>query len=280
MALTALMTAGLGIYRVTCQLVLQTLAPARIRGRVLAVFELTFWGIFSAGTLVAGVIADRAGPAFVAATFAGATLIGVAVLLVLYRQFLTLDVDAQGRGVLGRQVLSTPAGRGVDGAGALPLGATSPVDAGAELAAAEVLAGRRELVPLGAPDPALRLSIAQALTELIPPADLPLPIAESWESYSVEPGSCPAPRAALARVFRASSRARPWPGVEARTTPTACPCLNERIRPQLARSRSCSSAASPLSVRRHGHGEPNGGAHVERRDTVPEEITNAQSARS
>ena len=136
MALTALMTAGLGVYRVTCQLVLQTLAPARIRGRVLATFELTFWGIFSVGTLAAGVLADRAGPSFVAATFGGATLAGVAVLLIAYRPFLRLDVDSQGRGVLGRKVLSTPA-RGAEAPIELPLGATAPLEAGAELAAIE-----------------------------------------------------------------------------------------------------------------------------------------------
>jgi MFS family permease len=106
MALMVVLTMGLGIYRVTCQLLLQTLAPARIRGRVLATFELTFWGIFSVGTFIAGVLADAVGAPTIALAFGIATLVGVALVLLLYRPFLTLDIDAEGHGVVGRQVAS------------------------------------------------------------------------------------------------------------------------------------------------------------------------------
>jgi MFS family permease len=124
MALMVLLTIGLGIYRVTCQLLLQALAPARIRGRVLATFELTFWGMFSIGTLVAGSLADANGAQFVTLACGLLTLVGTGVVVLVYRQFLSLDVDAQGRGIVGRLV-------------AIP--ATAPADAAAELAADEVI---------------------------------------------------------------------------------------------------------------------------------------------
>jgi MFS family permease len=106
MALMVVLTCGLGVYRVTCQLLLQALAPPRIRGRVLGTYELTFWGIFSVGTLAAGTLADRYGADVVAVAFGLATLASVAIVLVAFRSFVTLDVDGEGRAVEGGQVLS------------------------------------------------------------------------------------------------------------------------------------------------------------------------------
>src|SRR5439155_17735699 len=116
----------LGIYRVTCQLLLQALSPARIRGRVLATFELTFWGIFSLGTFIAGLLADAYGAPAVALGFGAATLVGVALIAVAYRPFLALDVDVEGRGVIGRmRHIAAPAVT-------IAVPATAPADASTE----------------------------------------------------------------------------------------------------------------------------------------------------
>ena len=125
MALMVVLTAGLGMYRVTCQLVLQALAPARIRGRVLATYELTFWGIFSIGTLAAGMLADAYGAGAAAITFGVATLVCVGLVLAFYRSFVRLDVDREGRAMLeGRMLTEGPP------AGAAPATPAGNADAG------------------------------------------------------------------------------------------------------------------------------------------------------
>jgi MFS family permease len=106
MLLMVVMTGSLGVYRVTCQLLLQALAPARIRGRVLATYELTFWGIFTVGTLAAGALADAYGSGAVALAFGAATIGCVMMVLLGYRVFAGLNVDAEGRAVLAGRILS------------------------------------------------------------------------------------------------------------------------------------------------------------------------------
>jgi len=105
MGLMVVLTGGLGIYRVTCQLLLQALAPARIRGRVLATYELTFWGIFSIGTLAAGALADLVGAGTVALGFGLATLVSIGLVLATYRTFASLTVNQDGRAMAGGRVL-------------------------------------------------------------------------------------------------------------------------------------------------------------------------------
>lgn len=129
MALMVVLSAGLGMYRVTCQLVLQALAPARIRGRVLATYELTFWGIFSIGTLAAGALADTYGAGAVAITFGVATLVCVGLVIAGYRSFVRLDVNREGRAMLGSRVLT-------EGPPAAPASGRPAVDADAGYAGA------------------------------------------------------------------------------------------------------------------------------------------------
>jgi MFS family permease len=147
MALMVLLTGSLGMYRVTCQLLLQALAPARIRGRVLATYELTFWGIFTVGTLAAGALADAYGSGAVALAFGAATIGCVGVVLLGYRAFARLDVDNEGRAALAGRILSdrTPppqAGRDpanrTDPVAGLPHAVDPPVD----LAVGDAGAGR------------------------------------------------------------------------------------------------------------------------------------------
>ena len=97
------MTVALSIYRVTSQLLLQHLSPARMRGRVLAVFELTFWGTYPLGTIAAGALADRFGAPVVVVSFATATVVAAGVALLFARNLVQLDVDREGGIVLDRR---------------------------------------------------------------------------------------------------------------------------------------------------------------------------------
>jgi MFS family permease len=93
---TVALTLLLGIYRVTTQLLLQHLAPARMRGRVLSVFELSFWGTYPLGTVVAGALADRFGAQTVIVAFGVATVLTASVVVVIARRLIDMDVDAEG----------------------------------------------------------------------------------------------------------------------------------------------------------------------------------------
>ena len=137
--LMVLMTGCLGVYRVTSQLLLQALAPGRIRGRVLATYELTFWGIFTLGALAAGILADAYGAGAVAIAFGLVTAGAVVLVAVGYRVFRALDVDVEGRAVLGSHVLSdAPAVAAAPGpAPRLPGESTPSAAAPVERAAAE-----------------------------------------------------------------------------------------------------------------------------------------------
>ena len=97
------MTVFLGVYRVTSQLLLQHLAPARMRGRVLAVFELSFWGIYPLGTIAAGTLADAFGAPAVIVSFAAAALVSAGLALLSARNLPQLDIDRDGQVVLDRR---------------------------------------------------------------------------------------------------------------------------------------------------------------------------------
>jgi MFS family permease len=84
------------VFRTTTIALLQALAPPRMRGRVLSIFEIGFWGIFPAGGILAGYIADRLGSPTMLLAFAG-TLIAILVVSVLaYRPLPSLDIDPDG----------------------------------------------------------------------------------------------------------------------------------------------------------------------------------------
>ena len=102
------MTVFLGIYRVTSQMVLQHVAPARMRGRVLAVFELSFWGIYPVGTIAAGTLADGFGAPAVIVSFAVLTLVATGAALLWGRSLLQLDIDRDGQVVLDRRLATGP----------------------------------------------------------------------------------------------------------------------------------------------------------------------------
>lgn len=104
---TIALTLSLGIYRVTSRLLLQHLAPARMRGRVIAVFELSFWGTYPLGAAVSGALADRFGASAVIVSFAVLTVLAAGVALTVARGLIGLDVNRDGEIVLDRRAAAS-----------------------------------------------------------------------------------------------------------------------------------------------------------------------------
>ena len=114
MVLFGATTFCLAIYRVTSQLLLQHLAPARMRGRVLAIFEFSFWGVYPLGALAAGLLVDAYGAPPVVVAYAGATLLVAGGVIAVNRSLPTLDVDHEGQALVeGRAVGEGAVGVGV-----------------------------------------------------------------------------------------------------------------------------------------------------------------------
>ena len=100
---TIALTLFLGIYRVTSQVLLQHLAPPRMRGRVIAVFELSFWGTYPLGAAVSGALADQFGASAVIVSFAVLTVLAAGIALTVARGLIGLDVNRDGEVVLDRR---------------------------------------------------------------------------------------------------------------------------------------------------------------------------------
>ena len=66
------------MWQLTSATLLQLLAPARMRGRVLALNDVVRLGLVPIGSLAAGVVVDRVGVATVLLVYGGLTVIAVA----------------------------------------------------------------------------------------------------------------------------------------------------------------------------------------------------------
>ena len=124
MALIALMAGVLIIFRTTTIALLQALAPSRMRGRVMSIFEITFWGINPVGGVLGGVLADRVGTMEMLLAFGGMTMLAVVVALVADRALISMNLDAEARATI-RGVVVHPEGR-LAGAAGPPIAAPPP----------------------------------------------------------------------------------------------------------------------------------------------------------
>ncbi|HEX6867959.1 MAG TPA: MFS transporter [Candidatus Limnocylindrales bacterium] len=93
---------GFAIYGSSSLSLVQSLSPARLRGRVTSLFTLLYWGLMPFGALVGGLVAERSSALF-AVALAGAIVIACGVLLFLVRpQIATLRIDRVAGTVNGR----------------------------------------------------------------------------------------------------------------------------------------------------------------------------------
>ena len=148
MVLAAIMACVLIIYRTTTIAVLQALAPPRMRGRALAIFEIAFWGINPLGAVIGGILADRVGTMQMFVLFGGVTLLAVVAACLADRDLIRIDLDAAARiivrgaaggAVPGAPSSSRPAAAGSNGASASTAG-TAQTAAPASAAVFEGLA--------------------------------------------------------------------------------------------------------------------------------------------
>lgn len=91
-----LLAACLNAYFLINNLLLQSIAPSRLRGRVLSIYGLVFWALLPVGTLTAGFLVDSIGARSVLFLMAGLTLLSLVVVVASNRSLVALDVDASG----------------------------------------------------------------------------------------------------------------------------------------------------------------------------------------
>ncbi len=87
----------------TAQLVLQTVAPPRIRGRVLALYAFFFYSLLPASTIVVGVLADIVGAQAVLLSMGALTVLATALVGLANPGLLAIDVRDGRLVVRGRE---------------------------------------------------------------------------------------------------------------------------------------------------------------------------------
>ena len=93
LGLAGLITMSMIIYHVTSMTLLQVLAPARMRGRVLAIFDLARLGVVPLGSLAAGLLVPEIGVAVVFLVFGGLLVAAGAVATVFCRPLVDLQIE-------------------------------------------------------------------------------------------------------------------------------------------------------------------------------------------
>ena len=91
--LAALITMSMIVYHVTSMTLLQVLAPPRMRGRVLAIYDLVRLGVVPVGSVVAGLLVAEIGVSTVFVTFGGLLVAAGAVATLVCRPLVELEID-------------------------------------------------------------------------------------------------------------------------------------------------------------------------------------------
>jgi MFS family permease len=88
-----LITGSLIVYHVTSMTLLQVLAPARMRGRILAIYDLVRLGLVPPGSLVAGLLVPVIGVTGVFLSFGGLVVVAVIAATVVCRPLVVLQLE-------------------------------------------------------------------------------------------------------------------------------------------------------------------------------------------
>jgi MFS family permease len=87
---------GFLLYGAASLSLIQALSPARLRGRITAVFTLLYWGLMPIGGLLGGILAEATSAQFTMLT-AGVGIAAVCVLvMIVRRQILALRINSDG----------------------------------------------------------------------------------------------------------------------------------------------------------------------------------------
>ena len=87
-------TVSMVIYQVTSMTLLQVLAPARMRGRAVAMYDMVRLGLVPVGGIVAGLLVPALGVSGVYLIFGAATVGAVAVAAIVCRPLVLVELDA------------------------------------------------------------------------------------------------------------------------------------------------------------------------------------------
>ncbi|HVA85000.1 MAG TPA: MFS transporter [Candidatus Saccharimonadales bacterium] len=90
----------------TAALLLQTMAPPRMRARILALYGFVFYSILPVATVTAGALADRFGVQAVLLGMGAMTAIGAAAIVLAHREVLGTDVGRDGGLLIHGQPMS------------------------------------------------------------------------------------------------------------------------------------------------------------------------------
>ena len=94
LGLASLITMTMIIYQVTSMTLLQVLAPPRMRGRVLAIFDLVRLGVVPLGSLAAGLLVPQIGVALVFVAFGGLLVTAGVVATLACRPLVELEIES------------------------------------------------------------------------------------------------------------------------------------------------------------------------------------------
>jgi MFS family permease len=111
-ALAGLIAAATMIYHLTSATLLQLLAPARMRGRVLAIFDVIRLGFVPVGSLAAGAVVDGLGASSVLLVYGGLTLAAVVVTATAFAALRAVDPEREAAAGLEP---ATTAGHSISG---------------------------------------------------------------------------------------------------------------------------------------------------------------------
>ena len=94
LGLAGLITMSMIVYHVTSMTLLQVLAPPRMRGRVLAIFDLVRLGVVPLGSIAAGLLVPEIGVSVVFLVFGGVIVAAGAVATVACRPLVDLQIES------------------------------------------------------------------------------------------------------------------------------------------------------------------------------------------
>jgi MFS family permease len=107
-ALVGVVASMLILYTITNNLVLQSLTPRSLRGRVLAIWGVAYFVSLPVGSVTAGNLADRFGTRTVLICLAALTATATAAVVAGYRPLLGLDVGPAGEPLVSGLIVSQP----------------------------------------------------------------------------------------------------------------------------------------------------------------------------
>lgn len=107
-ALSAVIAATTIVYQLGSATLLQLLAPPRMRGRVLAIFDVVRLGLVPAGSLAAGAVVDEVGVTTVLLVYGGLTVAAVIVTAVLFAALHTVDPEPAAEPIADARPRPTP----------------------------------------------------------------------------------------------------------------------------------------------------------------------------